>query len=174
MAETYVVIANIYNDDDDAIEDFNEVKALYDEWGAVDTFDAAVITKDDHGKVSVVKRREEPVVQGGTLGAVTGLALGAVAALFPAVTIGAALLVGTGAGAAIGAITGHVVAGLSRHDLKELGELLDEGQTAFVVVAAVDVEARVAAAIKRADKQVKKELKADQKALREDIDSQSA
>jgi uncharacterized membrane protein len=38
------------------------------------------------------------------------------------------------AGAAVGAAIGHLWRGLSRSDVKELGDLIDEGQAALLVV----------------------------------------
>src|SRR5215207_4999839 len=55
-------------------------------------------------------------------------------ALFPFAAVGGGLLAGTTAGGAIlGAVAGHAAAGMSRHDLKELGEHLDAGQAGLVV-----------------------------------------
>jgi len=51
---------------------------------------------------------------------------------------------------------------MSRSDLKDLGENLDNGQAGLVVVAVSDMEAKVEAAMKRAEKVEAKELKADQ------------
>jgi uncharacterized membrane protein len=74
-------------------------------------------------------------------------------------------------GAGLGALAGHVAAGMSRSDLKELGELLDDGQSGLVVVAATDVEARVEEAMRGAAKVTKKQLRADEKALEKEIDN---
>ena len=38
-------------------------------------------------------------------------------------------------GAAIGGVGGHLWRGISRSDVKELGELIDDGEAAFLVVA---------------------------------------
>ena len=57
---------------------------------------------------------------------------------------------------------------MSRGDLKELGEALDKGQAGLVVVAVADMEAKVKAAMKRAEKIEAKQLKADQKAIEAD------
>ena len=77
------------------------------------------------------------------LGAGIGLATGLVVALFPFAAVGAGLLVGTTAGGAIlGSLSRHAAAGMSRHDLKELGEHLDAGQAGLVVVAVSDMGAR--------------------------------
>jgi len=58
---------------------------------------------------------------------------------------------------------------MSRGDLKDLGENLDAGTAGLVAVAAVDMEARVEAVLKRADKVVRKQLKADQDAIDKDV-----
>jgi len=50
---------------------------------------------------------------------------------------------------------------MKRSDLKDLGEVLDNGTSGLVVVAATDVEAKVEAAITRAKKRVKAQLQAD-------------
>ena len=54
---------------------------------------------------------------------------------------------------------------MSRGDLKELGETLDAGQAGLVVVAIADMQSKVEAAMKRAQKVEAKQLKADQEAL---------
>ena len=54
-----------------------------------------------------------------------------------------------------------------------LGELLDDGQSGLVVVAATDMEAHVERAVKKADKTTKKELRADEKAIEAEIDEAS-
>ena len=59
---------------------------------------------------------------------------------------------------------------MSRGDLKELGEVLDDGQSGLVVIAATDVEGHVEQAISRAAKVEKKQLRADEKALEAEID----
>jgi uncharacterized membrane protein len=93
----------------------------------------------------------------------------ALVALFPAMGLGALIFGGAG-GAALGALAGHVAAGMSRSDLKELGEPLDEGQSGLLVVAASDMEAKVQESIKRAAKLTKKRLRADEKSLEKEID----
>ncbi|HEU5265692.1 MAG TPA: DUF1269 domain-containing protein, partial [Jatrophihabitans sp.] len=108
--------------------------------------------------------------QGAWGGLGIGLVGGALVALFPAVGLGAGLLWGGAGGAGLGALAGHVAAGMSRADLKELGELLDEGQSGLVVIAATDLEARVEEAIKRSAKLTKKQLRADEKSLEKEID----
>ena len=65
-------------------------------------------------------------------------------------------------------MAGHAAAGMSRGDLKELGETLDNGQAGLVVVAVADMQAKVESAMKRAEKIEAKQLKADQAAIEAD------
>jgi uncharacterized membrane protein len=169
--DTFVLIASQYAMEEDALEDYEAVRAVYEDLGIIDTYDAAVVTKRSDGKVEIVKRVEEPTRQGAVAGLAVGLAVGALVALFPAVAIGAGLAIGGAAGAALGATAGHVAAGMSRSDLKELGELLDAGTSGLVVVAATDVEDRVEAAIQHGKDIVKKQVQLDADGLKADIDA---
>jgi uncharacterized membrane protein len=145
-----------YDDVDQAVNDYEAIKALYYEIKASDDFDAAVIAKDEKGKVKIVKKHEQPTRHGAAHGLGWGLAAGAVAALFPAIGILGALAAGGSAGAAIGAVSGHVTGGMRRDDLKELGEVLDEGQAGLVVVYATNMADQIAANIKAANRIVAK------------------
>jgi uncharacterized membrane protein len=81
----------------------------------VGTYDAAVITKDPKGKVHVNKD-EMATRHGGWEGAAAGAVVGM---LFPPAVLGSALVSG-----AIGAASGHLYRGISRSDVKELGDLV--------------------------------------------------
>src|SRR6476646_2132541 len=137
--DTFVLLAATYDSKDAAIADYDAVHTLYKETDLLDTYDAAVISKSDEGKVKIVKKHEQPTRQGAWGGLGIGLVGGALVALFPAVGLGAGLLLGGAGGAGLGALAGHVTAGLRRADLKDLGELLDEGHSGLVVVAARDL-----------------------------------
>jgi uncharacterized membrane protein len=168
--DTLTVYAGTYPNTSAAKADYELVQALYYDLDAMDTFDAAVIHKTDKGKVKIDTVHEQPTRQGAAAGAAVGLATGLVAALFPAVAIGGGLLAATtGGGAILGALTGHAAGGMSRSDLKDLGEVLDNGEAGLVVIAATDVSARVAENMKSAEKVVHKEVKADQKAVKKEI-----
>jgi uncharacterized membrane protein len=159
---------------DAAEADYEAVKVLYYGLNLMDTFDAAVLVKKDNGKVKIVKRHEQPTRQGMWAGAGWGLAAGLAVAVFPAVALGAGLLASTaGAGAAVGALAGHVVGGMSRSDLKDIGESLDYGQAGLVVIAATDVGDRVADVLKSAQKVVRKQLKADEKEYQKELKAAS-
>ncbi len=152
----------------DAVTDYEFIKDLHTEAGLIDAFDAAVIERKGT-KTKIVKKHETPTRVGGVLGAGVGLASGLVVALFPFAAIGGGLLVGTAAGGAVlGAVAGHAAAGMSRSDLKDLGESLDSGEAGLVVVAVSDMGAKVEASMKRAQKVQAKELKADAAEIQKD------
>jgi len=171
--DMFVVLANQYNTESDALADYDAVRKLYNELGIIDTYDAAVLTRRADRKVEIVKRVEEPTRHGAAAGLLIGLALGAIVVLFPAAGIGMAAGMGGGGaiGTAAGAVAGHVARGMSRSDLKELGELLDDGKSGLVVVAASDVASKVEAAITRAKKRAKARLQTDVDALKKEIDN---
>ena len=62
---------------------------------------------------------------------------------------------------------------MSRGDLKELGESLDKGEAGLVVVGISDMEAKIKAAMKKAQKVEEKQLKADNKKIEEDAKADS-
>jgi uncharacterized membrane protein len=170
--DTLLVLVGVYDDVADAEADYELVGDLHTEAGLIDAHDAAVIARGDTGKTRIVKKHETPRRVGGVLGGGVGLATGLAVALFPFAAVGGGLLVGTTAGGAIlGAVTGHAAAGMSRHDLKELGEHLDSGQAGLVVVAVSDIGAKVERAMARADKVQQKELRADTAELERDAAS---
>jgi uncharacterized membrane protein len=167
--DTLLVVVGVYGSVDDAKADYDLVGDLHTEAGLIDAYDAAVIERTDKGKTKIVKKHETPTRVGGALGGGMGLATGLVVALFPFAAVGGGLLVGTTAGGAIlGAIAGHAAAGMSRHDLKELGEQLDEGTAGLVVVAVSDMGAKVERAMERAEKVEQKQLDVDVSELERD------
>jgi uncharacterized membrane protein len=128
--------------------DYEVVKDLHMA-GAVGTYDAAVVTKDDDGKIH--ENKDEMATRHGAWG---GAAIGAlIGCLFPP-----AIIATTAAGAAIGGVSGHLWRGMSRADCKELGELIDDGQAALVIVGESKVAEAVDKAGLKAEKQVAKEL----------------
>ena len=131
-----------------ARSDYDVVKDLHAA-GAVGTYDAAVVTKDDEGKVHVNK--DEMATRHGAWG---GAAVGAlIGILFPPAIIGTAVV-----GAAVGGVSGHLWRGMSRADVRELGEIIDDGQAALVIVGESKVEQAVEKAGLKAEKHVAKEL----------------
>src|SRR3954449_10237101 len=168
--DTLMVYVGIYGSVADAEADYQLIKDLHTEADLIDAYDAAVIERREGGKTKIVKKHETPTRVGGVLGGGMGLATGLVVALFPFAAVGGGLLAGTAAGGAIlGAVAGHAAAGMSRHDLKELGEHLDAGEAGLVVVAVSDMGAKVERAMERAAKLEQKELKADVEEIEADV-----
>jgi uncharacterized membrane protein len=160
--DTFIAYVGVYDDVSDANADYELVKDLHTKENLIDSYDAAVIERRADGKVKITKKHETPTRVGGVLGGGVGLATGLVVALFPFAAIGGGLLLATTAGGAVlGAVAGHAAAGMSRHDLKELGEHLDAGQAGLVVVGVSDMGAKIERAMKKANKLEAKQLKAD-------------
>ena len=137
-----------YPDEAAARADYAIVKDLHAA-GAVGTYDASVVTKDDKGKVHVNK--DEMATRHGAWG---GAAVGAVVGiLFPP-----SIIVGAAVGAAVGGVGGHLWRGMSRADVKEFGEIIDDGQAALIVVGESTISAAIEKAQLKAEKQVAKEL----------------
>jgi uncharacterized membrane protein len=170
--DTFIAYVGVYTSLEAAEADYQLVKDLHREAGLIDAYDAAVLERRANGKTKIVKKHETPTRVGGVLGSGFGLASGLVVALFPFAAIGGGLLAATTAGGAVlGAVAGHAAAGMSRHDLKELGEYLDEGQAGLVVVAVSDMGAKVERAMRNAQKTTSKELKADPAEIEQDVKS---
>src|SRR3954466_15465064 len=168
--DTLLAYVGLYDSVADAEADYQLVKDLHSEAGLIDAYDAAVVERREGGKTKIVKKHETPTRAGGVLGGGVGLATGLVVALFPFAAVGGGLLAGTAAGGAIlGAVAGHAAAGMSRHDLKELGEQLDEGTAGLVVVAVSDMGAKVERAMERAEKLQRKQLEADTAEIEADV-----
>jgi uncharacterized membrane protein len=171
-ADTFIAYVGVYNTVADADADYELVKDLHTEAGLIDSYDAAVIERRADGKVKITKKHETPTRVGGVLGAGVGLATGLVVVLFPFAAIGGGLLAATTAGGAVlGAVAGHAAAGMSRHDLKELGEHLDAGQAGLVVVGVSDMGAKIERSMKKARKVEARQLKADNASIEADAKS---
>jgi uncharacterized membrane protein len=173
--DTFIVFVGVYDNVSDAEADYELVKDLHTKANLIDAYDAAVIERRADGKVKIGKKHETPTRVGGVLGAGIGLATGLVVVLFPFAAIGGGLIAATtGGGAVLGALAGHAAAGMSRHDLKELGESLDDGQAGLIVVGVSDMGAKIEKSMKKAKKVETKELKADNAAIEADATSPQA
>ena len=169
--DTFIVYVGVYPDVESAEADYDLVKDLHHLAGLIDGYDAAVIHRVDQ-KVKIVRKHETPTRVGGVLGGGLGLATGLVVVLFPFAAIGGGLLAATTAGGALlGAVAGHASAGMSRHDLKELGEHLDSGQAGLVVVGVSDMAAKIEREMRRAEKVEKKQLHVDVEDIERDATS---
>jgi uncharacterized membrane protein len=146
--------AGEYESVDEAKADLDVLKELHREH-VVGTYDAAVVTKNEEGKVKIVDKIEKPTQHGGWAGMAVGAAMGLI---FPP-----SILVGGLLGAGAGALIGHLEGGMSRSDVKEVGEMLDDSEAALIVRAVED-------ATKRAKKELKKEIRADAREMERAVD----
>jgi uncharacterized membrane protein len=139
----------------DADAAFKHVRELHSA-GAVGTYDAAVVAKDDEGKIHV--RKDEKPTQ---YGAWTGLAVGAVVGLvFPPLLLTDLAFAAFGAGA--GALVAHFRNGMSRSDAKAIGELIDDSEAALIVVGKSSLTEAIDTNQIRAKKQWEKQVPIEQ------------
>jgi uncharacterized membrane protein len=162
MSENPVFLyAGEYESVEDAKADLETLKELHREH-LVGTYDAAVVTKNEEGKVKIVDKIEKPTQHGGWAGMAVGAAMGLI---FPP-----GLLIGGLLGAGAGALIGHLEGGMSRSDVKEVGEMLDDSEAALIVVGEATIERAVDDATKRAKKELKKEIRADAREMERAVD----
>ena len=148
------VIAASYDDVADARADFESLRGLYNQIGASHDFDAAVLSKNEKGKVKIDKTYEAGTRHDALKGMGWGMAAGVAAAIFPAIGIWGALAAGGAGGAAIGGIAGHYQTGIKRGDLKEMGDMLDKGEAALIAVYRANVADQVSKLIKAENRYV--------------------
>jgi uncharacterized membrane protein len=162
--ESVFIFIGTYPNEAQAQSDYQVIKDLHSA-GAVGTYDAAVVSKGQNGDVHVNKD-EMATRHGAWGGAAVGAAIGI---LFPPAIIGTAAV-----GAAIGGVSGHLWRGMSRADVKDLGELLDTGQAALVVVGESSVKEAVDKAALKAEKRVAKDLDVKPKDIDEAVQQATA
>lgn len=152
MSKPMFFFAGVYQNVQSAEADYAAIKALHSA-DIIGTYDAAVISRKPDGTVKVDKT-EKPTQHGGWI----GLAAGAAIAVAAPVALPALVAAG---GAGLGAWIGHVARGMNREDLKEIGQTLDEGTAALIVVG-VDKDAkRVEKAAEKAAKFTTKRVEGD-------------
>ncbi len=145
--DTFIYVAT-YPNEAAAQSDYQTVKNLH-AGGLVGSYDAAVVTKDVNGKVHENKD-ETATRHGGWWGAAAGATVGL---LFPPAILGAAAV-----GAATGAVGGHLAKGMSRSEVKQLGDFIDPGQAALLVVGEGKVEEAIQNAVTGAEKETAEAL----------------
>ncbi|MGC1814540.1 MAG: DUF1269 domain-containing protein [Solirubrobacterales bacterium] len=155
------VYAAVYADRADADADYDTLLDLHAA-ELVGSYDVALVYKGDDDKVHVTKH-EKPTQHGAWTGAAVGALVGVV---FPPAVIGSAVV-----GAVAGGGIGHALGGMSRSDAKELGEYLDEGQAALVVIGKSRVQEQLDKALTRAEKSDERQIDADAKELEKELDA---
>jgi uncharacterized membrane protein len=159
MSNPVTVYIGTYENLAAAETDLDVVRDLY-RGDATRTYDAAVITKDADGRVRVRQddeRSRHAIWEGAAVGALVGI-------LFPPSVIASTIV-----GAAAGLLAGHLWRGMSRGDLKDLGEALDAGEASLVVISTSPLDTRMVASLKAKAHQIKELTEADAKALERDL-----
>ena len=149
MADDRLVLyLGIYESPARAAQDLTELAELHRS-GRIGTYDAAVVEKDAQGAVTLHKH-EKPTQHGAWTGIGVGAALGL---LFPPSLIGSAIV-----GGVAGGLTGHLWKGMSRADVKELGEALDAGDAALVVMGSPALREQTERILSGAQRRVVRQL----------------
>lgn len=152
-----------YDDPALAKADLETVRKLHRD-RVIGTYDAAVVVKKPDGKVHIDKW-EKPTQHGAWTGAAVGAVVGII---FPPAIIGSAVV-----GGVAGGLIGHFWRGMSRKDMHELGEFLDQGDAAVVVMSRHKLTDVLADATVHAKDRVEKELKAHQKDVEDELQKAS-
>ena len=155
-----------YADRADALGDYAALLDLH-ETRLLDSYDVAVISKDAEGKVHVQKH-EKPTQRGIWGGVLVGALVGV---LFPPSMVGVATVGGAAAvGGMVGGLGGHFLEGMSRGDAKELGDLLEAGHAALIVIGESRAAEELDKALTRAEKSIEKEIDADREKLKRELE----
>ncbi len=155
------IYAATYGNREDAFADYESLLDLH-AVKLVGTYDVALITKEADGKVHV-KKHEKPTQHGAWGGIAVGAAVGI---LFPPSIVGAAAV-----GGLVGGVAGHLRRGISRGDAKELGELLEGGEAALLVIGESRLQEQLDKALTRAEKSLEKEIDADNQEFKRELEA---
>ena len=149
MAKPMFFYTGIYDNAADADADYEAIKSLH-KGEAIGSYDSALVVHTPADGVKVTKT-EKPTQRGGWI----GLAAGAgVAVVFPYLLPAVSYAGMAGAGAGLGAWFGHLAHGTNRSDAKSIGELLEPGKAALIVIG-VDKDAeQIERAATRAEQHV--------------------
>jgi uncharacterized membrane protein len=153
------VFLGVYSDPAIAREDLEVVRDLH-ATGVIGTYDAAVAVKDADGSVHVDKW-EKPTQHGAWWGIGAGAVVGV---LFPP-----SLLAAAAVGGVTGGLIGHFHGGMSRKDVKELGEMLDAGEACLIVIGKDKLEETLKKADLKAQKTIERQLDVDGKDLEKEL-----
>jgi uncharacterized membrane protein len=150
-----------YGSLDDARADFEGIKILKAE-KFIGDYESALFEKNEKGDVKIIDTDATERAWGAKAGAITGAVIGLV---FPP-----SLLAAGAVGAGAGALAGNLMRGIKRKDIKEIGDMLDEGQAGVILVGFTTIEEGVDRLMKRAAKVMKQEVDAQAEELKAQID----
>jgi uncharacterized membrane protein len=144
-----------YDDVADARQDYQEVKQAHSQ-GFIDDYDAAIVWKNDKGKIELDTVSDEAsrkwLWAGLGVGAMIGL-------IFPP-----SILATSAIGALGGAVIGKFRDGIAQDDLEQIGEALTGDNAALVVVAqnrVAEALEKIGAKLDASNRQIEATLSAD-------------
>lgn len=161
-SEGYIMYAGQYPSLEAAKDDFAAIKALH-RADFVGDYESALFTRKENGKVKIVDTDETSRAHGAVGGVIVGAVIGLI---FPV-----SILLWTASAGLMGAAIGHLSGGMRRSDVKEVGEMLDEGQAGIIFVGESTVDAGVDKLMNKASKVLKKEIKAESKAMKKELEA---
>jgi uncharacterized membrane protein len=159
-----IIYEGIYGSLEDAKMDFEAIKALKHE-KLIGEYESALFEKDAEGKVRILETHASARGWGAKAGLVTGAVLGVV--LPPSILVMGAL------GAATGALVGDMTRLFQSVELKDLGDLLEQGSAGVVIVGTTTLEVDVEQVMMRASKVLKQEIDAHAEDLKRYVDDAS-
>lgn len=141
----------LYSDIETAERDYQSLKELHTA-GRVAAYDAAVVFKDNEGKVAIQDRKKDKA-----RATWTGVGIGAfVGVLFPPAFIATTLV-----GGVAGALVASTHTSLSKADVEELGAALQDNEVALAVVGDAALPDRIEQVLPNAERRIAKELDLD-------------
>jgi uncharacterized membrane protein len=159
--EFTVVYGAAYDSLEDARADYEAIKELHKEkW--IGKYESALFSKNEDGSLKIHDTDATARGRGLKMGAAIGAAVGLI---FPVT-----LLAGAAIGGGAGLLGGHLSKGLSRGDIKELGDLLDKGEAGIVLIGVATPEEGLDRYLQRASKILKKQVDADAEEVKKQID----
>lgn len=161
---TLTVFVGRYGDVEGATADYDTIMESR-ETRFRTTFDAAVVERAENGSVTVVRKHETPTGVGAGVGALIGGMLGM---FFPP------LLLAMAAGAGIGAIVGHLALGMSRADIRDVGEALDKSDAALVIVVATTHASEIRVRMSGAQELTEREIAANPDEIEDALEKAAA
>jgi len=160
-SEKMFLYVGAYPSEDAAETDYEALIELHKE-GFVGSYDVGIVAKDAAGKLDI-KRHTDSTGKGTKWGVGVGALLGVI---FPPSILASGII-----GAGTGAIIGHHFNEISKDDLKDIGNYIENNEAALVVIGESKVEEMVDKAAKNALKEYKKEFDADAKEFDKQLDA---
>jgi uncharacterized membrane protein len=156
-SDTPVTLAvAVYDNREAAVEDYHNVRNAKTD-GEYDHIAVAVLTKDENGKVQVERHdstAKHLAWAGGLLGGAAVLLAPAAVPIVFATSVGAGGGVTAAGLAATGGIVGHFWHNIPKEKVREMSDLLEDGESALIIVAVNKLGSDISPLIPRATRSI--------------------